>query len=111
MLPAWPSAASEMIWRPSSNWRSPNTCMCPWRRTSGRTPSQTRSTRGEKQDGRLFDGLILKEDGTYTGIEVKTGNAYPKGTQKHFDTLVSYENPGIGYLNGKQIQVTSVYRP
>lgn len=66
---------------------------------------------GELQNGRRYDGLILKPDGTYTGVEIKTGDAVGPRTQRHFDSLVSYENPAIGTLNGKEIRITDVYQP
>lgn len=65
---------------------------------------------GEKQDGRFFDGLIRKPDGTYSGVEVKTGDARYGGTQKHFDGLISSENPAIAKLDGQEIRITEVIR-
>ena len=50
---------------------------------------------------RKYDGLALKRDGTYEGVEVKSGSAYhkyyqPSHVQRHFDERVSYANPACG---------------
>jgi hypothetical protein len=62
-----------------------------------------------KQGGtRFYDGLSRKPDGTYEGVEVKSGNASLDAHQRTFDAGVESGNPATGMLNGKPITVTSV---
>lgn len=67
-----------------------------------------------QKGGRLYDGLYKNPDGTYTGIEVKSGSAWDKywkpkvNTQRDFDDAVSIDNPAVGYYNGEEIQITDV---
>lgn len=68
---------------------------------------------GSPQNGRFYDGLYRNPDGTYTGVEVKSGGAYddylrPGNTQRQFDSQVSTENPAVGYLNGEEIKIVKV---
>ncbi|UOE44953.1 putative T7SS-secreted protein [Agromyces larvae] len=63
---------------------------------------------GEPQSGRKYDGLFANGDGTYTGVEIKTGNAKYGGTQKGFDQLVSPENPATAILDGTVIKIVGV---
>ncbi|NYG19989.1 hypothetical protein BJY17_000736 [Agromyces hippuratus] len=63
---------------------------------------------GEEQDGRFYDGLVDNGDGTYTGLETKSGNAGYSGPQKRFDELVSPENPANAMLDGRSIKITRV---
>jgi len=65
------------------------------------------------QSSREYDGLYERPDGKYGGIEVKSGSAlevYERSgnTQRLFDEGVSLDNPAIGNLNGKEIQVVEV---
>ena len=68
---------------------------------------------GSPQNGRYYDGLYRNPDGTYTGIEVKSGGAFddywrPGNTQRQFDAQVSPDNPAIGMLNGEEIKIVDV---
>ena len=56
---------------------------------------------------RKFDGLAEKPDGTYEGVEVKSGSARRTPQQDAFDKSVSYDNPATATLNGKKILITS----
>lgn len=44
-------------------------------------------------NGRYYDGLAKLPDGTYEGIEVKSGGAGRDGLQRAFDNAVSPQNP------------------
>lgn len=63
------------------------------------------------QDGagqtRYYDGLVEKADGTYEGIEVKSGTSRDTG-QEAFDNGVSYDKPAYATLHGVRIKITSV---
>jgi hypothetical protein len=48
-----------------------------------------------------------KPDGTWEGIEVKSGTSADKA-QKAFDQAVSYDHPAYAKLNGERIKITSV---
>ncbi|MFT4156465.1 MAG: hypothetical protein QM630_00830 [Microbacterium sp.] len=68
---------------------------------------------GSPQGGRYYDGLYRNPDGTYTGVEVKSGSAYddywrPGNSQQQFDSRVSADNPAAGYLNGEEIKIVKV---
>ncbi|PZE25668.1 MULTISPECIES: hypothetical protein [unclassified Curtobacterium] len=56
---------------------------------------------------RKFDGLAEKPDGTYEGVEVKSGTATKSTSQEEFDDAVSYDNPATATLDGKKILITS----
>lgn len=58
--------------------------------------------------GRYYDGLIRNADGTYTGIEVKSGTATRSTAQRGFDGAVSRETPAIATLNGERIRIVRV---
>ncbi len=58
--------------------------------------------------GRYYDGLALKPDGTYEGIEVKSGTASRNAAQRTFDGKVSPSNPATARLGGTEIKITSV---
>jgi hypothetical protein len=58
--------------------------------------------------GRLYDGLSLKSDGTWEGIEVKSGTSPITPGQRAFDGAVSPSNPATATINGQQIKITSV---
>jgi hypothetical protein len=57
---------------------------------------------------RYYDGLALKPDGTYEGIEVKSGGATLEPGQRAFDNQIKSGSKASGTLNGKPITVTSV---
>ena len=57
---------------------------------------------------RYYDGLAEKPDGTYEGIEVKSGSAYCDARQREFDDAVNSGGPATANLNGRTIQITSV---
>ncbi|PZE58462.1 hypothetical protein DEJ24_10335 [Curtobacterium sp. MCPF17_001] len=63
------------------------------------------------QDGadrvRYYDGLVKKADGTYEGIEVKSGTS-KDASQEAFDNGVSYDKPAYATLRGERIKITSV---
>ena len=59
--------------------------------------------------GRYYDGLVKNPDGTYTGIEVKSGGARLEREQREFDSLVSPENPATTKLNGETIKITRTH--
>ncbi|WP_350350192.1 hypothetical protein ABS642_11675 [Microbacterium sp. A8/3-1] len=58
---------------------------------------------------RYYDGLFANADGTYTGIEVKSGSASRNPAQTLFDGAVSVETPAIANLpNVGQISIVQV---
>ncbi|RPA06115.1 hypothetical protein [Gordonia sp. OPL2] len=58
---------------------------------------------------RFYDGLIPNGDGTYSGIEVKSGGAKKSGWQKRFDDMVSPERPAYVKLpDGSRVKITKV---
>lgn len=57
---------------------------------------------------REYDGLADKGDGSFEGIEIKSGSASYNGQQKDFDSKVSYEHPAHATLKGVRIKITSV---
>jgi hypothetical protein len=60
------------------------------------------------EKGRFYDGLVKKPDGTYEGIEVKSGSS-KDAAQERFDAGVSYDDPAYATLrNGDRIKITSV---
>ncbi|MFJ7289688.1 hypothetical protein ACIQUC_15360 [Curtobacterium sp. NPDC098951] len=59
-------------------------------------------------NGRVYDGLAKKPDGTYVGIEIKSGAASRNAEQRAFDGAVSPSNPAIATLNGRIIKITEV---
>ena len=69
---------------------------------------QVRSHVDGSTNGRFYDGLIRNPDGTYTGVEIKGGNAKPTQSQRDFDGLVSPGNPARATLDGKPIVITDV---
>lgn len=65
--------------------------------------------------GRRYDALARKYDGTYEGIEVKSGSARLTPNQREFDGLVSRENPAHVTITNEAgeietIEVTSTRR-
>lgn len=66
------------------------------------------SFEGGKQ-GRFYDGLIPNGDGTYSGIEIKSGSAGKTPQQKQFDARVSPETPATVTLpDGTRVKITHV---
>lgn len=59
-------------------------------------------------NGRVYDGLVKKPDGTYVGVEIKSGTAIRSAAQRAFDAAVSPSNPATATLNGKIIKITEV---
>lgn len=57
--------------------------------------------------GRLYDGLVENADGTYTGLEVKSGTASLEPSQRAFDNAVDGGSVARAMLNGQPIQITS----
>jgi hypothetical protein len=81
------------------------------RHVANRQVEVTSEARGAQV--RKYDGLSQRADGTYEGVEVKSGSASskydaPGSAQRQFDETVSVENPAIGKLDGEVIKVTSV---
>jgi hypothetical protein len=76
---------------------------------TGRTviPDQVRATLSGGGPGRFYDGLVRNADGTYTGIEVKSGSASLTTSQRAFDNAVNGGNVARATLNGKPIEITS----
>ncbi len=65
------------------------------------------------QNGRYYDGLVRNPDGSFTGIEVKSGSAYddyfrPGSTQRQFDDAVNSGTVARGKLDGDDIEITRV---
>lgn len=56
---------------------------------------------------RVYDGLMKKPDGTWEGIEVKSGKSADKA-QEAFDRAISCDHPAYATLNGERIEITSV---
>ncbi len=56
---------------------------------------------------RYYDGLSSNADGTYEGIEVKSGSASLSPSQRAFDGAVDGGTPATAMLNGQPIQITS----
>jgi hypothetical protein len=68
---------------------------------------------GERQDGRFYDGLVQLSDGTYAGIEIKSGGSYSdylssRGTQKHFDDLIRGGERAYADLGGERVEISKV---
>ena len=59
--------------------------------------------------GRYYDGLAQRDDGTWVGIEVKSGSGSYSPEQKIFDNLVSPSNPARVRLDdGRVIEIVKV---
>ncbi|WP_402845496.1 hypothetical protein, partial [Microbacterium sp. GXS0129] len=67
-----------------------------------------------QKGGRYYDGYYPNGDGTFTGIEVKSGGAWNRyhnsevDTQRAFDAGVSPANPAVGVHNDDLIRITRV---
>lgn len=71
------------------------------------TTQQVRASMEGATKERVYDGLVKKPDGTWEGIEVKSGTSADKA-QRGFDEAVSYDHPAYAKLNGERIKITSV---
>ncbi|MEH3154008.1 MAG: hypothetical protein PGN29_01200 [Gordonia paraffinivorans] len=61
------------------------------------------------QTARYYDGLYPNGDGTYTGVEIKSGQARPTTGQAQFDRRVSPETPAkVTLPNGETVLITRV---
>jgi hypothetical protein len=58
---------------------------------------------------RYYDGLSMNADGTYQGVEVKSGSAGLSPGQRTFDGQVNGGVPATATLRGAPIQITSTY--
>jgi hypothetical protein len=77
------------------------------------TNEQRKATVDGVDNGRFYDGLARKPDGTYEGIEVKSGGASLSGPQRAFDGNVNADNPAYVTITNERgevetVQVTSV---
>ncbi|MGC0367706.1 hypothetical protein ABH922_005758 [Rhodococcus sp. 27YEA15] len=59
-------------------------------------------------NSRRYDGLFENEDGTYTGVEIKSGDSPYGGQQEAFDKAVSPDNPAVATLHGETIRIVDV---
>lgn len=57
---------------------------------------------------RRFDGLFRNTDGTWTGVEIKSGSATRNPAQQGFDDAISGDNPAYAVLNGERIRIVDV---
>jgi hypothetical protein len=71
-------------------------------------PDHVQATLPDGAQGRYYDGLALKPDGTYEGVEVKSGTASRNLAQRTFDGKVSPSYPATARLGGQEIKITSV---
>lgn len=69
---------------------------------------QVKSTITGLANSRLFDALCRKPDGTFVGLEVKSGQAKRSLAQSAFDERVTDGNPAMAILDGQEIRITSV---
>ena len=58
---------------------------------------------------RFYDRFVLTEDGTWEGLEVKSGGGHYEPSQRAFDAQVSPDNPAYVTLSdGRTIKITNV---
>lgn len=57
---------------------------------------------------RRFDGLFRNTDGTWTGVEIKSGSATRNPAQQGFGNAISGDNPAYAVLNGERIRIVDV---
>ncbi|MDV7243461.1 MULTISPECIES: hypothetical protein [Rhodococcus] len=69
---------------------------------------QVRATTPDRPSGRYYDGLVEKADGTYVGIEVKSGTATKSRSQRSFDESVSADYPATARIGDQIIKITEV---
>lgn len=72
------------------------------------TNEQRKASVGGAENGRFYDGLARKPDGTYEGVEVKSGGASLSASQRSFDAAVSAENPAHVTIINEQGEVQTV---
>ena len=58
---------------------------------------------------RYYDGLSKNANGTYQGIEVKSGSAGRTRSQRAFDRQVDSGVPATAIMRGEQIMITSTF--
>ncbi|WP_371174606.1 hypothetical protein [Buchananella felis] len=59
---------------------------------------------------RYYDRIMRLDDGTWIGLEVKSGNARKRPEQKLFDSLVAPDNPArVTLKDGRQIDIIGVF--
>ncbi len=68
---------------------------------------------GAPQEARYYDGLVQNSDGTYTALEIKSGNAIDRynsasSTQRQFDDAINAGTPAHARLNGDEITISKV---
>lgn len=72
------------------------------------TREQRKATVDGAANGRFYDGLARKPDGTYEGVEVKSDTAGITGPQRTFDGQVSYDNPAYVTITSELGEVETV---
>jgi hypothetical protein len=72
------------------------------------TTEQRRASVSGAPNGRFYDGLARLPDGTYEGIEIKSGTASLTPGQRAFDTSVSPQNPAYVTIVNEQGVVETV---
>ncbi|PJE07628.1 MAG: NAD(+)--arginine ADP-ribosyltransferase [Mycobacterium sp.] len=72
------------------------------------TNEQRKASVDGAENGRFYDGLARKPDGTYEGVEVKSGGASLSGSQRSFDAAVSTENPAHVTITNERGEVETV---
>lgn len=72
------------------------------------TNEQRKASVDGAENGRFYDGLARKPDGTYEGVEVKSGGASLSGSQRSFDAAVSRENPAHVTITNERGEVETV---
>ena len=61
-------------------------------------------------NGRYYDRIVQLDDGTWVGLEVKSGTARKTPQQERFDSLVTPDNPARVTLNdGRTIEIVRVH--
>lgn len=61
------------------------------------------------EQGRFYDRIVQLDDGTWVGLEVKSGSASKTAAQKAFDAAVSPTTPArVALPDGRTIDITDV---
>ncbi|WP_371164093.1 hypothetical protein ABYF32_08440 [Buchananella felis] len=61
-------------------------------------------------NGRYYDRIVQLDDGTWVGLEVKSGSARKTPQQERFDSLVTPDNPArVTLKDGRQIDIIGVF--
>jgi hypothetical protein len=58
---------------------------------------------------RIYDGLSRNQDGTFQGVEVKSGSGSLNASQRAFDAQVNSGTVATAKLNGQTIKINSTY--